>query len=412
MLTKSEKIKQSLQETKYKRSLQRCRVVQTKVSEKSLNKKSLESLFMFFVEAKWLYNHILNISKEESLFKIDYSKHKNVFVKNKYGDFIEKELVHLPACARQYLIKEMCQSIKKLSSLKKNGHKVGRLKFKKEYNTINIISSRDRKLKGNRLKITGIKQHLKLNGLHQINTEWEISNIKLIKKPSGYYVNFICWEFIKPENIPTSKGESIGIDFGIKNHLTLSNGETFNCTIEESERLKNLQRKLSRQKKGSNNRYKTILQIRKEYEKMVNKKKYAANKIVHYICSNYDFVYFQDENLSGWQRSYFGKQIQHSYLGLVKAKLRKKENTIMLDRYFPSTKLCYNCGQFNEISLSQRIYICDCGLVEDRDIKAAKTLLHVGQLKNKFLPMYNRTMLVEKNACVDSSLKQEVLERE
>ena len=48
---------------------------------------------------------------------------------------------------------------------------------------------------------------------------------------------------------------------------------------------------------------------------------------------------------------------------------------IQIDRYFPSTKLCFSCGKTRDIDLSERIYTCECGHVEDRDINAAKNIL-------------------------------------
>ena len=62
--------------------------------------------------------------------------------------------------------------------------------------------------------------------------------------------------------------------------MTTSEGEKINVSVEESDRLKRLQREMSRRTKGSNNRYKTIKLIRREYQKLSNKKKDKANKIV------------------------------------------------------------------------------------------------------------------------------------
>ena len=79
------------------------------------------------------------------------------------------------------------------------------------------------------------------------------------------------------------------MDFGIKTNITTSEGEKLDVSVEESERLKLLQRKLQRQTKGSNNRYKTIKSIRRQYLKLTNKKKDKANKIVHNL-KKYDCI--------------------------------------------------------------------------------------------------------------------------
>jgi hypothetical protein len=122
----------------------------------------------------------------------------------------------------------------------------------------------------------------------------------------------------------------------------------------------------------------------------VNKRNDAGNKIVSFLLTNYSTVYFQDEMIQAWHHGIFGGQVQNSCLGRVKAKLKTSSNTIMIERRFPSTKLCLNCGALNKLALSDRIYKCDCGYEEDRDIKAAKTILHAGRCKMNYIPMEHR----------------------
>ena len=78
--------------------------------------------------------------------------------------------------------------------------------------------------------------------------------------------------------------------------------------VEESERLKKLQRELFRRVKGSSNRRKTIKLIQQEYQKLSNKKQDKANKIVSKL-KVYDRIYMQDEQIAGWQKGLFGKQV-------------------------------------------------------------------------------------------------------
>ena len=108
----------------------------------------------------------------------------------------------------------------------------------------------------------------------------ELANANLVKKADGYYLKVTC--FINKENFKEQKknGKEIGLDFGIKTNLTTSEGEKIDVSIEESDRLKKLQRELFRRVKGSNNRYKTIKLIQREYQKLSNRKKDKANKIV------------------------------------------------------------------------------------------------------------------------------------
>jgi len=102
-----------------------------------------------------------------------------------------------------------------------------------------------------------------------------------VKKPDGYYLKVTC--FINRENFKEHQknGKEIGLDFGIKTNITTSEGEKFDVMVRESDRLKKLQRELFRRVKGSNNRYKTIKLIQREYQKLSQRKQDKANKIVH-----------------------------------------------------------------------------------------------------------------------------------
>lgn len=98
--------------------------------------------------------------------------------------------------------------------------------------------------------------------------------------------------FINKENFKEQKknGKEIGLDFGIKSNITTSEGEKLDVSIQESDRLKTLQRELFRRVKGSKNRNKTIKLIQREYQKLSNKKQDKANKIVSKL-KQYDRIY-------------------------------------------------------------------------------------------------------------------------
>ena len=146
-------------------------------------------------------------------------------------------------------------------------------------------------------------------------------------------------------------------------------------SIEESERLKGLQAKLSKQIKCSNNWYKTRSKIRKEYNRMNNRKNDISNKIVNRLLQN-EIVVIQDDQISEWyENELMSKMIQNSILGRIKSRLKKADNVVLLDQWFPTTKHCFQCGNDLEISLSQRTYKCDCGFEIDRDIHAALNMI-------------------------------------
>lgn len=380
---KNERIRQTLLLTREKRHSQICKVFELKIDDSHLNQKEREQLKMFFVEAKWLYNHILN---QDDVFKYDY-KTNPIQKKNKDGEMEDVILKFLPAKNRQDVFKSLCQNIKALSRSKRKGKKVGKLKFRREVNSIDLsqYGITHKIISRNRIKVNGIKKPLLVRGLHQITPEMEIANAKLIRKPDGYYIKLTTFHFPRGEVSNEVKKSAVGLDFGIQNNITTSEGEIFNVRIEESERLKRLQKKFSKSKKGSNNRRNLQNLIRIEYQKLDNRKQDASNKIVHSLFSRYHQVVIQDENLRGWQSSKmrgWGRRIQHSAMGRIKSKLRASPRVFMIDRFLPTTKMCPQCGNIKAKNiLSERWFTCDCGYSEDRDIKSAKMILKLGLIK-------------------------------
>lgn len=379
-LEKNKKIRESFIETKQKRLSQSCHVFKMKIQSNKLSKVQQEFLKMMFVEAKWIINDIIsNSSDEHPIWK--YKLTNEINKKDKDMNDVKVQLKYLGSQMKQNIVSDLISNIRTLSTLKKRGHKIGKLKFRKECKSINLkqYGITYKFINKNKVKIQGIKKPLYINGLDQVyNKNYELANAKLLNTSNGYYLAVTCYKN-KEEKIYDNSNE-IGIDFGISTHLTLSNGKKFNASVQESDRLKNLQRKLSKQQKRSKNSYKTITLIRKEYEKMSNKKNDLANKIVSDILKN-RYIFMQDEQLSKWKIQ-FGKQIHHSILGRVKEKLKRHNNVYVLGKFEPTTKMCYNCGQINEIKLSDRIYTCDCGIEpEDRDIHAAKNMIVLSKIK-------------------------------
>ncbi|MBQ4469695.1 MAG: transposase, partial [Synergistaceae bacterium] len=197
---------------------------------------------------------------------------------------------------------------------------------------------------------------------------------KLLKLPDGYYIAVTTYQN-KTGGEQQKYKSPIGIDMGIKTSITLSDGRKYKILIEEPERLKRLQRMIMRRMKGSSNRYKACKLLEREYQKLTNRKRDAANKIIHELLEH-ERIYMQDENITGWHKGLFGRTVQHSILGLVKAKLIKNERVIILPKSAPTTKYCPVCGKLKkDITLADRVYQCECGYQEDRDVHAARNMI-------------------------------------
>ncbi|NPA53718.1 MAG: transposase [Aquificae bacterium] len=378
-LDKKQKIKESLKKTKEKRKNQIAKVYQLKISYSNLNKQQKQWLKRVFLEAKWLYNYV--IADIPNRLNPQTEKAKQVEIKTPNG-FEIREINCLSSQMKQGILDRIRKNLSDLSKAKQKGIKVGKLKFKSQVRSIplkqNNITFKVLKNK-NRIKLQRLKKPVRLLGLHQLPENSYIAKAELIKKPDGYYIYLTCYidkEQIKQEKI----NKPIAIDFGIKHQLTLSNGIKINYFIEETKRLRKLQKKLSRQKKRSRNYQKTKEKIQREYQKIYNRRKDIQNKIIS-LLKKYKYVLIQDEQIKQWQRGLFGKQIQNTGIGGVISRLKQNlETLISVDRYEATTKICSRCGNKKEdIKLSDRTYKCEvCGLVIDRDLNSAINILKIG----------------------------------
>lgn len=378
---KNMQIKQTYLETKARRSNQCCKVFSVKIQSNKLNASQKEHLKMMFVEAKWMYNHILNLSKnnDNDIFSLKYTDLNEIKHFDKDKNEITSKLVYLSSQMKQEVLTNIFTSIRSLNKLKNKGNKVGALKFISEYTSINLKQTNVsyKIISKNKIKIQGIKKPLKVNGLKQLGRfgkHYELANAKLLLKPSGYYIAITVYTNKLISNKTDKK--RIGIDFGCQTSFTLSDGRKINTIVEESEHLKKIQKRIARSKKGSSNRWKLRKQLRKVYEHDMNKKKDMAYKICS-MLSDYQVI-MQDEQIQAWKKRH-GKKIQHSILGRVKSILINKEDTVVLNRFVPTTKLCRDCGYIHkEIKEKDREYICpNCRVVYDRDIHAAENMIWI-----------------------------------
>ena len=372
---KNRKIRENGKATRERRSHMDCRVFSVKIQENRLSKAKSEKLKRCFLEAKWLYNAVV---ASETLFLEDTS---SVQVKVK-DSFESREISNLSSQMKQSVVESVKQNIFSLSKAKKKDLKAGKLQFKKECNEINLKQfGHTYKIKGkNKIRVENIGI-LVVNGLEQIDIdEVEFANAKLIKKPSGFYIHLTVYSKKQPE-IQTEK-EVLGLDMGIKDQLTFSNGVKVNFYLEESEQLKGLVRKLNRQTKGSNQYKQTLARIKRVYEHLNNKKNDVVNKLNSVLKTNY-IICFQNELLSQWKqkkskhRFSFGRKVQHGILGRVKEKLKKNDSNVMLESSVPTTQTCPECGCLTKHSLDKLKYRCEqCGFEnQDRDVHSANMMV-------------------------------------
>ena len=402
---KNAQIKATLLATKERRKTQKCFVFSTKINHRKLNKLQKEQLQMLFVEAKWVYNDIINHLQDNELSSWN-DKKKSVMVKQNDGSFVEKPLLYFKSAMMQGMKSLIGGSLNSLAEKKKKGYKVGKLKFKSSCNSIPLkqFGNTHRIKSLRKVGITGISGIFRVHGLEQFsdNPNTDIAHAKLIRKPDGYYIHWTVYIFKDKLPVIQRSEEVIGIDFGCGTSFTFSDGHKEDFKLKEPECLKKLQKSLARKKryetgKKHSNQYKSVQKkLDRAYQHLANIKNDKANKLCHRL-QTYKQVVIQDENLRGWSKGGHGKAVQHSILGRVKKNLKTMDNVTVLSRFAPTTKLCFHCGEVhNEIKVWDRVFRCDCGVCMDRDVHAAQCMVWMF-LNNYQIPMERRNTMQAEN---------------
>ena len=208
-----------------------------------------------------------------------------------------------------------------------------------------------------------------------------IKSATLSKLPCGQYYLSILIDGDLLKQISQSQN-TVGIDLGIKDFITTSEGETFeNKHFKKSviDRLKRLQRQLSRKQKGSNNRNKARLRLAKLYKKITDSKLNYLHKVTNTLINENQVICIEDLNVKGIVKNHhLAESISEMNFGEFRRILEYKASwygrvVVKVDRFYPSSKTCNHCGYIKkDLKLSDRQWICPiCGEVIDRDYNAA-----------------------------------------
>ena len=223
---------------------------------------------------------------------------------------------------------------------------------------------------------------------------WKIKSGTVSVKADRYYVSVLAE--IPDTRTVNNSNDGIGIDLGLKDFAILSNGKTYK-NINKSARLKKLEKQLRREQRCLSRKYenrkkgevtqraniqKQKLKVQKLHHKTDNIRTDYINKIIAEIVKTKpSFITIEDLNVSGMMKNrHLSKAVasQKFYEFRTKLKAKCDDNGIELrvvDRFYPSSKLCHCCGQIKkDLKLSDRVYRCSCGYVEDRDFNAALNL--------------------------------------
>ncbi len=242
---------------------------------------------------------------------------------------------------------------------------------------------------GNGFKIDGRK--LKLSGIGRISVRWhrpidgKIKTARIVRKAGKWYACFSCE--VEPQSLPAT-GKEVGIDVGVQSLIATSDGEKVENPRwyrEEQRKLRVLQRRVSRRKKGGSNRRKAVIALQRQHEHIQNRRKDCLNKLAHRLVTQYDRIALEDLQIRNMtQNRHLSKSILDAGWNYLARRLVHKAaeagRTVSFVAPAYTSKTCSACGSvFADLTLADRWVNCACGLSLDRDENAALNILRLGQ---------------------------------
>jgi putative transposase len=198
-----------------------------------------------------------------------------------------------------------------------------------------------------------------------------------------WYISLVA-EFEIPDVIlpAPNPAKIIGIDLGLIDFATLSEDDAKPIPTPKFYRkaqrdLRKAQRVLSRRQKGSKRRAKAKLQVAKVHQRIADQRGDFLHKLTTNLINDHDAVCIEDLNVKALARTKLSKSFTDASFGEFKRQLIYKaewnrRHLIMVNRFFPSSKMCNRCGALNEtLTLKDREWDCDCGAHHKRDFNAA-----------------------------------------
>ncbi|MBP0030869.1 RNA-guided endonuclease TnpB family protein [Roseofilum sp. Guam] len=244
------------------------------------------------------------------------------------------------------------------------------------------------KFKDGQIYLAKCKEPLAIRWSRQIPSGCVPSSVTVKLHRSGRWHISIRFDDPTIKPLP-AKDKAVGIDLGISRLLTTSDGEKIanpKALKKHYHKLRGLQKSLSRKQKGSNNRYKARVKLARLHQKIVDTRGDHLHKLTTQLVRENQTIGVEDLAVKNMVKNRkLAQGISDASWGEITRQLSYKcrwygRNTIEIDRWFPSSKRCSNCGHIVEkMPLNIRQWKCpECGSDHDRDINASKNILAAG----------------------------------
>ena len=214
----------------------------------------------------------------------------------------------------------------------------------------------------------------------------KVKTLTVKRSPLGEYFIVMVLDKAPVTFRKTHNGASVGIDFGLKTYMTMSDGtkvknpQFLKTTLPKVQRAS---RNLSKSASDSHRHQSRRMELDRVHERIVNKRSEFQWQLAHLLCRQYDHIYIEDLQLKG-MTALWGRKVNDlahgAFINRLEYVATKYGVTVhKIDRFYPSSKTC-TCGYVNkQLQLKDRHWTCpECGTVHDRDLLAAQNILRQG----------------------------------
>ena len=352
------------------------------------DQKNLIELGNLIDDCWHIHCHILKLIKR--YWRI-YKKYPHVYKVRKHLVKLKKlkqyHWYDVPSVVSSDITDRIDLGYKKFFRYKKNGgRKVGLPKFFKRENYSSMTWPQAcYKIEKNRIFIGRPRKQKWYTFYKHRDYKGIIRTVTIKRDKCGDYFLTIVTDHVEKQSLPKT-GSSVGIDFGLKTFLTLSDGQQIESPRffeQVSKDIRKAYKALSRKKKGSNNWYKALRILQRLYRKITRRRADWFWKLAKDLCKLFDIICIEDLNIDGMKRLWGRKVSDYAFSNFVSILERQgnkfDKQIVKIDRFFPSTKLCSKCGHKQQLTLGDRTWKCNsCDTNHDRDLNAAQNILMAG----------------------------------
>lgn len=328
-------------------------------------------------EAAFVWNHALALQKR--YYRMYHKYIGSACMKAHFAKRISRNLLHSQSV--QEILERLDDAYKRF--FKHLAARPPKFRRAKDFSSI-VFKQGGYSLNGNVLTINRISKRFKFSLSRPYDGKVKTLTVK--RSPLGEYFIIMVLDKAPASLGKTHNGASVGIDFGLKTYMTMSDGTTvknpqfLKATLS---RVQRASRKLSKTASNSHHRQARRKKLDRILERIVNQRNEFQWKLSHHLCRQYDRIFIEDLQLTG-MTALWGRKMSDLAHGAFVTKLEyvasKYGVTVhKIDRFYPSSKTC-TCGYVNkQLQLKDRQWTCpECGAVHSRDLLAAQNILRQG----------------------------------